>query len=307
MYRKLLNKVLLIGCLSVLSNAQLLAQPPNDDCINAQMILVDHQSNSPTITPVDLDNATTSVLEDCSQPGIWFKFIAQNDFYQITTTTSDGNCDNEDAEIHVFAGTNCGSLSSLMVDGCQDEDNTLCYNQESFRSFVSPGTMIWILVARNELVSDTTFNLEIDPNVEVPRSITVESCDFMVYNGTYTIGVTVNGYECYNKDDSGGSIFYDDNRLQFQYSKSNCEDNPKGGKAQKGGKGGPMDEQTIAYVSKPGPSIVEANPANGCLIIGNINIPIPTLSQWGFIILGIIVLLFGIIVIRKEVTAPLEA
>jgi hypothetical protein len=299
MYRLLQRRILFMGILGILCYSQVSAQPSNDDCENAQLIMVDHQSNMPSIVAVDLDNATTSTLEDCTEPGIWFKFIAQNDFYQITTTTSDGNCSNEDAEIHVFAGTNCGSLSSLMVNGCQDDDNTLCNNQESFRSFVSPGTMIWILVARNEATSDTTFNLEIDPNIEVPRSIIVESCESMEFNGTYTIGVTVNGYECYNKEEGNGSIFYYENTMEFQYSEMNCESNPKGSKS---------DDNTIAFVTEPGPNILEATPANGCLVIGNFSIPIPTLSQWGFIILGIIVLLFGIIVIRKEVTTtPLEA
>lgn len=127
----------------------LIAQPPtNDDCIDAQELVL---SNGEASAIVDLENATGDNIENCDEAGVWYSFMpdASADAYLIITLNEDGDCNNDDTEIHIFRGNDCGNLTEL-TDGCQDEDNTVCENHERFAFLNESTEKIYIHVARDD-------------------------------------------------------------------------------------------------------------------------------------------------------------
>lgn len=126
-----LLKLLFICCLGYLAPVSLYAQPANDLCVNAEVLIfssagaVVRSGNTSTATTTDAPVDCGAVVENSDVGGVWYTFTGTgaNQLYYISTCNSNTGFD---TEISVYSGS-CGSLVCLGGD----DDDDFCNNNGS--------------------------------------------------------------------------------------------------------------------------------------------------------------------------------
>lgn len=125
-------------------------------------------------------------------------------------------------------------------------------------------------------------------NAQSPQNITIQSCTNPDANGTYTKGPDKFGCDCYDKDSDNTSIYSSGSTFRYDPTFS-CSDLP-------------YSKADCLVSSASCNDILSGDTAcSSCAIqavLANNNIP--TLSQWGLIILGFCLAIIGFVAVQRK-------
>ncbi|WP_162985024.1 choice-of-anchor L domain-containing protein, partial [Mesonia aquimarina] len=172
--------------------------PPNDECLGAEIVLVNDGLECIEITSSTIQGATDSGYTDCggtADDDVWFEFTATAESHAIALSNIQSTTSSSDLYHSVYEGTDCDNLSLLYCADGFDETSSLAEN-------LTIGETYYISVySSGDLEEDTTFDLcittpgepiSVDPDLytveELVIDVLINNPCAQVSNITYSTG-----------------------------------------------------------------------------------------------------------------------